>query len=380
MTKTKLTNKQRHLIVIAFFGTFVCFFNQTTINPALPTIIRDFSISASTAQWLLSGYLMIMAIMIPINAYLLERYSVKKIIIFAMSIYFVGCIFTGLGLNFIMTLIGRLFQGAGHGILMPTCMAAMLYIFPMDRRGSVLGLYGLLVGFAPILGPTYSGVVVDNLSWHFVYYSIALFSLIVLICSIIFLPSMNITEVSNKKLDYLSLATSTLGFGFLLFGCSEVGAVGFSPVAIISMCLGGIIVAYFFYRQTKIDNPMLEVSVFKSKNFTISIIVLMIVQLAFMGAIVLFAFLIQDVLGYSPTVSGMVLIPSSIVMGVMSLVTGRLFDKYGIKFLSIAGLSLMTIAGICLSTLNDHSPLYLLICFLCIRNFGASCVLMNINT
>lgn len=380
MSNMKITKDQRRLIIVAFFSTFVCFFNQTTINPALPTIISDFGIGASTAQWLLSGYLMIMAIMIPINAFIVERYSIKSICVFAMGIYTAGCVLTGMGINFYLTFIGRLCQGAGHGILMPTCMAVMLYIFPMEKRGSILGLYGLLIGFAPILGPTYSGIIVDNISWHFVYYGIAILAGLCLVGCIFFMPKMNLTDVNESKLDMLSLITSTLGFGLLLFSCSEFGAVGINLVSILSFVFGGIIVAYFFYRQTHIENPMLEVKVFKSKNFTLSIIVLCVCQLAFMGAIVLFPFLIQDVLGQSPTVSGLVMIPSSVIMGLMSPITGRLFDKYGIKWLSIIGMAVLTIAGVCLSTLTEASPIYMLIIFLCSRNFGASFVLMNINT
>lgn len=137
------------------------------------------------------------------------------------------------------------------------------------------------------------------------------------------MPKKNLTEVNKSKLDVLSLVTSTIGFGLVLFGCSEIGASGFTITAFATIGIGGIIVAYFFYRQTKIEHPMLEVSVFRSKKFSFAIVVMCICQLAFMGTIVLFPFLIQDVLGYSPTVSGLVMIPSSIIMGVMSPVTGR---------------------------------------------------------
>ena len=376
----KLSKDHKKLMVVAFFSTFICFFNQTTVNPALPTIIADFGITASTAQWLLSGYLMIMALMIPINAFLVERYSIKSICIFAMGIYTVGCVLTGLGLDFYVTLLGRLFQGAGHGILMPTCMAVMLYVFPIEKRGMILGFFGLLIGFAPILGPTFSGIMVDNVSWHYIYFTVGFFAAICLAGCIFIMPNENLTEVNKSKLDPLSLITSSLGFGLVLYGCAEIGANGFTIIAFATIGAGGLIVAYFFYRQTKIDNPMLEVSVFRSKKFGFSIIVMCICQLAFMGAIVLFPFLIQDVLGYSPTISGLVMIPSSIVMGAMSPLTGKLFDKYGIRWLGLIGMAFLTIAGFCLSCLTEQSPLYMLIIFLCVRNFGASFVLSNVNT
>ena len=263
---------------------------------------------------------------------------------------------------------------------MPTCMAVMLYVFPIEKRGMILGFFGLLIGFAPILGPTFSGIMVDNVSWHYVYYTVGIFAAICFLGCVFIMPKENLTEVNKSKLDIISIITCTLGFGLVLYSCAEIGANGFTIVALVTFLIGAVIVFVFFRRQGKIDNPMLEVKVFKSKKFTICIIVLCICQLAFMGAIVLFPFLIQDVLGYSPTVSGLVMIPSSVIMGVMSPLTGRWFDKYGIRVMAPVGMATLTIAGFCLSCLTVESPLYMLIIFLCVRNFGASFVLSNINT
>lgn len=380
MGKSIITKEQRNLIIIAFFGTFVCFFNQTTINPAYPTIMKDFGINASDAQWLLSGYLMIMAIVVPINAFLIEKFCIKKICSFALGIYTAGCIITGLGINFPLTFVGRIFQGIGHGVLMPTTMAAMLYIYPVERRGVALGIYGLLIGFAPVFGPFYSGIVVDCLGWHFVYYGVGIFAFLCFIACILKMPKINLTAHSNKKLDVISIITSTLGLALVLYSCAAIGVDGFTVTAISVVIFGIIVLAFFVWRQSKIDNPMLKISVFKYRNFGVSMVVLSICQLAFMGAVVLFPFLIQNVLGNTPTMSGLVMIPSALVMGFMSPVTGKLFDKYGIRFIAPFGMAVLTIAGLCLSSLTEYSPIWLLIIFLCARNFGASFVLMNINT
>lgn len=380
MLNSLKSKKDKPLIIVIFFSTFICFFNQTTVNPALPTIIADFSIDASTAQWLLSGYLMIMAIVIPINAFLLDRFSVKALCSFSMVLYTLGCFITGSGINFYLTFCGRLLQGAGHGILMPTCMAVLLYASPVEKRGSILGLYGLLIGFAPILGPTYSGIVVDNLSWQFVYYGVGIFAFLCTLGCIFFMPKTNISNMQATGLDPLSIITSTLGLFLILYGCSNIGAQGFNFLAILCMVVGILIIVFFVRRQLKIENPMLEFRVFESKKFKYSIFVLLICQLAFMGAIVMFPFLIQDVLGYSPTVSGLAMIPPAIVMGLMSPITGKLFDKYGIRIIAPLGMAFLAIAGFFLSSLTEYSPIYLLIIFLCVRNFGASFVLMNINT
>ena len=311
---------------------------------------------------------------------MIERFSIKKICIFAMGIYTIGCIITALGINFPLTLLGRIFQGIGHGILMPTSMAATLYIFPISKRGMILGVYGLLLGFAPVFGPTYSGIMCDAFGWRSCFYGIAVFAFLCFIGCSIFLPKKTITDELTSKVDPLSLILSTVGVGLILYGCAEIGSNGFNMIAIMTISIGVLVSVFFVIYQIKIEQPMLEMSVFKYRNFSISVVVLVICQIAFMGAIVMFPFLIQSVLGYTPTISGLVLMPAAFVTGVLSPFTGKLFDKYGIRVLSMLGMALLAIAGFCLSSLTLETPIFILIIYLCIRNVGAACVLMNINT
>ncbi|MDO5329161.1 MAG: DHA2 family efflux MFS transporter permease subunit [Coriobacteriia bacterium] len=380
MAKLGISRENWHLVIIVFCSTFVAFFNQTTVNPALPSIMHDFSVNAPTAQWLFSGYTLALAIVIPVNAHLLEKYSVKRIIICALCIYSVGCFLTGLGDNFALVLIGRLIQGCGNGLLMPTTMAVCFYVFPKERRGIALGVYGLLIGFAPILGPAVSGFVVDNFTWHWIYIGVGFCVIICLIAAIVLLSHKHIAEENTKKFDYVSLVTSLLGFGSLLFGFSEIGKNGFSVISVIPICIGIVIVAYFIYRQLHIDNPMLRITILKNKKYSVAIVVFMIVQASVIGAIVLFPLLIQNVLGYSATESGLAMIPSAIVMGIMGPITGNILDKRGIRGMAISGLVILVISSLLLSCLSLQSTLFILIVYLCIRNLGSSFVIMNINT
>lgn len=380
MEKFKLDRKQKIVVAIMFLSAFICFFNQTTVNVAYPTIMRQFNIDASIAQWLLSGYLMTVALVVPLNAFLIEKFNLKKLIIIAISIYLLGCILATTSISFYILFFGRILQACGHGIIMPTSMAVLLYIFPVEKRGSMLGFYGLLLGFAPMLGPTFSGFIVDNLGWHYIFIFIGIYVLILIIITSIFMPNYKIPTEKAQKLDIPSLLLSICGLGLILYGCASIGTYGFSIYEIIEIVIGAGIITIFIIRQIKIDNPMLNVKVFKYKNYSVGMFIMALVQLAFMGAVVLFPILIQNVLGYSPTIAGLVLIPSDIIMGLMSPITGKLFDKYGIKILAPVGLLILSCAGLCLSTINAASPIWLLIMFVCIRNLGCSFVMMNINT
>lgn len=372
MPKLKLNREEWSLVVICFFGTFTAFFNQTTVTPALPTIMNDFSIDAATAQWLLSAYTLVLAITVPVNAFLLEKFSAKRIFLFAMGIYTVGCVLTGAGSTFNRVLIGRITQGTGNGLLMPTTMSVLLYIFPKENRGKAMGFYGLLISLAPILGPTVSGLVVDNLSWHWIYFGVAIISFACFVTALVIMPETYVAEKTSRKLDFISLITSIIGFGAIL--------IGFSTLHWLPFVVGIPIAAYFVYRQFKIKNPMLNLRILKSKQYGSSVIIFNILQATIIGSIVLYPMMIQNEMGYSATVSGLSMLPCDIIIAFMNPLTGQIFDKHGIRGLGIWGSLLLVISGVLLSFLGLYTSLLFFIIALVIRGAGLSCCLMNMNT
>lgn len=248
-----LTRKQIVMLVVLIFGTFLTVLNQTATTPAIPSIMADMGVSAATAQWLTTGFTLVNAIMIPITAYLTDRYSTRRLFIVAMSIFTVGSLISGWGPSFSLVLIGRLVQACGAGILMPMVMTVLLLSFPVEKRGTAMGIFGFVIAFAPAIGPTVAGVIVDRYGWHVMFFAIAILSFLIIIVSL-FVLERGGAKKAGAKLDKASVIMSSLGFGALLYGFSVIGSSGISIAAIIATLVGSVSLVLFFVASSSLTS------------------------------------------------------------------------------------------------------------------------------
>ncbi len=374
-----VTGRQLSMVVVMICGTFVTVLNQTLITPALPVIMSEFSIDASTAQWLTTGFTLVNAIMIPITAFFTDRFPVKRLFIIAMVIFTIGTAGCAWSPNFAFLLGGRLIQAAGAGILMPLVMTVMMWTFPIEQRGTAMGWFGLIVAFAPAIGPTVAGIVVDNTSWHNLFWAIVIFAAAMIVVSAIAIKS----GESNKKdvhLDILSVILSCLGFGGLLYGLSAIGSNGFTIDAIIGLAAGAVILVFFFYRQVHMDQPMLQVRVLTNRTFRTSTIIIMIIQSALMAGSILLPIYLQTLRGFSATDTGLAMLPGAILTGVMGPIAGRLFDRYGPRALGITGGCLMVASTICVALFSSTTSFAWIVIVYTVRMFSISLINMPLNT
>ena len=376
----KLTRKQWLMQSVLVFGSFITVLNQTVITPAIPSIMVEMSVDAATAQWLTTGFTLVNAIMIPITAYLQDRFSVRHLFIVSMSLFGLGSLMAGIATNFGILLGGRLVQAGGAGILMPMTMTVLMLTFPVDKRGSAMGVFGLVIAFAPAIGPTVAGFVIDTFDWHVMFFAVTALALIVVILSLFMMKNVAPANKGDAYLDGLSLTLSTLGFGLLLFGFSTVGSGGSLAIAITTIVIGGIGVIWFFRRQTQLEHPMLRVEVLKNRRFLIGTIIGMLVQGALLAAGILMPIYVQTLLGQPATVSGLVLMPGAILMGIMNPVAGKLFDKHGPRKLSIIGMVVLTLSTIAFATLTLETSLVFLTIIYALRMVSMTLVNMPITT
>lgn len=375
-----LTRKQWFMLVVLVVGTFVTVLNQTLVTPALPSIMEEMSIDAPTGQWLTTGFTLVNAIMIPITAYLQDRFSTRRLFLFSMSIFAVGTLMCGWAPNFAVLLGGRLVQAAGAGILMPLSMTVLLVTFPIERRGSAMGIFGLVIAFAPAIGPTVAGIIIDASDWHIMFFGILALAVLVIVASIFLMENRPPANKGDSALDPLSLVLSTLGFGGVLYGFSVFGSVGITPISVAITVIGAVCVVWFFIRQTHLAVPMLRVKVLTNRKFLIATIIGMLVQGSLLAAGILMPIYVQTLMGYSATISGLVLMPGAILMGIMNPVAGKLFDKHGPRVLGIVGMALLfiTTVGFGLLTL-ESSLLYITVLYM-IRMISMALVNMPITT
>lgn len=380
MTTEKIVQKAPiGMIVILFIGAFVAFLNNTLLNIALPTIMKDFNITYSKVQWVTTGYMLVSGVLIPASAFFITRFKTKGLYITAMAIFTAGTVLAALSPNFGTLLAGRMIQAAGASVMSPLLMNVMLKSFPIEKRGAAMGTFGLVLFVAPAIGPTLSGYIIQSHDWRMLFEMIVPFAVISLLLSVWKLE--NILDTRHVKLDYLSLVLSTVGFGGLLYGFSSAGDKGWSsPIVYGMIAVGAVGLVLFILRQLRMKEPMLEMRVYKYPMFALASAISMILSMAMFAGMILTPAYVQSVRGISPLNAGLMLLPGALVMAIMSPITGRLFDKFGPKILAITGLVITAVATYFLTQLEVDSTYTFIISIYTIRMFGISLVMMPIMT
>ncbi|MCD5001978.1 multidrug efflux MFS transporter [Enterococcus saccharolyticus] len=367
------------LVAILLIGTFCTVLNQTLLTTAFPALMKAFDITASDVQWLTTGFLLVNGIMIPISAWLINKFSSRNLYLFAMFVFFIGTLACFTAQNFSMLLIGRLVQASGVGISMPLLQNIMLSIFPPEKRGAAMGMSGVVIGLAPALGPTLSGWIIDHYSWRELFGMVLPIAALVLILAFFLMKS--VIPLSNPSIDVLSIVLSSIGFGALLYGFSSVGNKGWGNWEVqLFIAVGVIFIGFFVWRQLRLPKPFLELRVFKSPIFTIAAILSGVTNMAMIGAEMVVPLFIQNIHGQSAFHSGLMLLPGALVMGIMMPVTGAIFDKHGARRLAIMGMFILTAATAPFAFLTAETPVMYIVVLYAIRMFGISMVMMPVTT
>ncbi|MCG7338185.1 DHA2 family efflux MFS transporter permease subunit [Staphylococcus sp. ACRSN] len=370
---------QGKVLVAMIFGMFIAILNQTLLNVALPKINTDFNISANTGQWLMTGFMLVNGILIPISAFLFNKYSYRKLFLVSMALFTIGSLVCGLSGSFTMMMVGRVLQAIGAGVLMPLGTNVFMTIFPPERRGAAMGMLGIAMILAPAIGPTLSGYIVENYHWNVMFYGMFIIGLVSLAIAYIWFRVYQVT--TNPKADVPGIIFSTIGFGALLYGFSEAGNNSWSsPVVVISLIAGVVFIAAFVIREVTMRVPMLDMSVLKYSGFTLTTVINMIVTMSLFGGMILLPLYLQNLRGFSPVQSGLLLLPGALIMGVMGPIAGRLLDSIGIKPLALVGTAIMTYATWELTKLNMNTTYGHLMLIYIVRSFGMSFIMMPIMT
>ncbi len=374
-----LTRKQIVMLVVLVFGTFVTVLNQTVVSPALPSIMAEMSVDAATAQWLTTGFTLVNAIMVPVTAFLTDRFTTRRLFLASMILFTCGTALAAWGPNFPVLLAGRLVQAGGAGILMPLVMTVLMWTFPVDRRGTAMGVFGIVIAFAPAIGPTVAGIIIDQANWHIMFWIIAALCAVVIVFAGAVLERGGETN-KDVTLDVASLILSTLGFGGLLYGLSAIGSYGITADSVAGVVIGAVALVFFFRRQLRMEQPMLQVRVLSNRKFLIATIIVMLVQGALLAGGILIPIMLQSYMGMSATTSGIVLLPGAIVMGAMGPIAGRLFDKHGPRVLAVTGTGILALTTATFIFMGPGTGLVTLTVIYTVRLFSLSLVNMPIST
>ncbi|WP_114602770.1 DHA2 family efflux MFS transporter permease subunit [Staphylococcus sp. EZ-P03] len=370
----------RNIVLAAMlFGMFIAILNQTLLNVALPKINSDFNISASTGQWLMTGFMLVNGILIPVSAFLFDRFSYRKLYLFSLVIFTLGSLVCGIAFNFPIMMTGRVLQAAGAGILMPLGSNVIMTIFPPAKRGMAMGVMGVAMILAPAIGPTLSGYIVQNYHWNLMFYGMFFIGIAALVVG--YFGFKIYQHTAQPKADVPGIIFSTLGFGALLYGFSEAGNAGWgSTEIVVSFIIGAIFIVLFVIRELRMKAPMLNFEVLKFPTYTLTTVINVIVMMSLYGGMLLLPIYLQDLRGFTAIDSGLLLLPGALMMGLLGPVAGKLYDMIGIKPLAIFGIGVMTYATWELTHLTMDTPYGQIMGIYILRSFGMAFIMMPIMT
>ncbi|HCG2618486.1 TPA: DHA2 family efflux MFS transporter permease subunit [Staphylococcus aureus] len=367
------------ILAALLFGMFIAILNQTLLNVALPKINTEFNISASTGQWLMTGFMLVNGILIPITAYLFNKYSYRKLFLVALVLFTIGSLICAISMNFPIMMVGRVLQAIGAGVLMPLGSIVIITIYPPEKRGAAMGTMGVAMILAPAIGPTLSGYIVQNYHWNVMFYGMFIIGIIAILVGFIWFKLYQYT--TNPKADIPGIIFSTIGFGALLYGFSEAGNKGWGSVEIETMfAIGIIFIILFVIRELRMKAPMLNLEVLKFPTFTLTTVINMVVMMSLYGGMILLPIYLQNLRGFSALDSGLLLLPGSLIMGLLGPFAGKLLDTIGLKPLAIFGIAVMTYATWELTKLNMDTPYMTIMGIYVLRSFGMAFIMMPMVT
>ncbi|MFC4559414.1 DHA2 family efflux MFS transporter permease subunit [Virgibacillus kekensis] len=365
---------------ILMLGAFLGLFGETALNMALSDVMEEFSVLAATAQWLTTGYLLVLAILVPISALLMKWFSTRQLVVWGLIISLLGAVLAALSSNFPILLIGRVVQATGTGILLPVMLNVVLLIFPVRKRGVVMGVMGLVITLAPALGPTLSGVIISTMGWPYIFWISAILYVLLTIFAAVKIT--NVSEITKPKIDILSILLSTIGFGGLIYALSTMAEVALSsPKVWVPLIAGIISLGLFGIRQSKMASPLVNLQVFKYPMFTLGTLIMCLGILVILGTAILLPLYLKGALLISAAAAGLLLLPGNAVNVIMSPIVGSLFDKWGARRFVITGFLFVLLGNIIfMLVISSQTPAWQIVAAFMILFFGLTMVMMPSQT
>jgi DHA2 family lincomycin resistance protein-like MFS transporter len=355
----------RGVIVVLLVSAFVVILNETIMGVAIPTLMTDLEISAASAQWLTTGFMLTMAVVIPLTGLLSRRFTTRTLFVSAMGLFSVGTFLGAIAPGFGVLLLARIVQAGGTAIILPLLMTTALAHVSAAKRGQMMGLISIVISVAPAIGPTASGLILNVLTWRWLFWIVLPIALAALVFGAVTIKTASAT--SPVRFDVLSVVLSALAFGGIIFGLGSFGEGGESStvtLAIVTMVIGALALVVFVLRQVALqrrDRALLDLRPFRTPLFSLSTILVFVAMIAMFGTLILLPLYLQNVVGLDTLASGLVLLPGGVLMGVAAPLVGRWYDAVGPRPLLIPGLIIVSAALWLFATLGEDSPVILII-------------------
>ena len=364
------TTSKRHAIVqvdhpwaamiALMLGAFVGMLSETSLNIALPQLMQAFRVPTGTIQWLVTGYMLVIGIVLPLSSLLTKWFSTRQLVIFGLFAFLIGSIISALAPNFAIVLTGRMIQGIGTGIVLPLMFTVAMLIFPPEKLGAAMGACAMVIMLAPAIGPTVTGLILGALSWNWIFWMFVPFLVIALIFA--FTSLANVNEVTRPKVDFISIIESVVGFSALVSGVSLAGDMGLGSISVWVLIIVAIIVlALYVSRQVKSKNPTLNLRIFSIPQFRVGALIVMVDFAIILSSMYLLPQYIQSGRLLAVALTGIIMLPGGLINAITSAISGRVYDQIGAKAPVIIGFVLALVGAIMLACVTTTSPIWYII-------------------
>lgn len=371
--------------VYALFAivVFACAFGsltQTVMNAMLGGVEADFGIDASVGQWLTTIYMLVLGVTVPLVTFLSLKFSTRNLLFLVLTVFFAGCVVAFFAPNFPVLVAARVMQAFAAGITLPLIQSIAMLRFPKGQNGTAMGISGIAMGFAPNIGPTIGGALVDSWGWR------SFFALLMIALAILFVLTVLLVEREKASdrpavLDVPSFALSTCGLGGLLLGFSNASSVGFAdPLVIASLVVGAVFLVVFAVRQKRIEHPLINMNIFRSARFRASFIIQNCLFGSFMGITLIVPLYVQGLCGGTALEAGIVFIPATILAIVFNPLAGILADKIGPRPVTIAAGAILFVGSASMAFIDETTPLWLVTLMQTLRGIGVSSLIGPLNS
>ncbi|WP_246389060.1 MDR family MFS transporter [Corynebacterium incognita] len=357
----KMTPEVTMSLVVLVAAATVMILNETSLSVALPAVMADFGIPATSAQWLTTGFMLTMAVVIPTTGFLIERFSTRQIFVASVLLFMAGTTLAALAPTFLVLLAGRVIQASGTALAMPLLMTVTMTLVPPQRRGTIMGIISVVISVAPALGPTVGGLILDRFSWHFIFWFMLPLGLLILALGVAKLP--NVGETRETPLDVPSVVLSVFAFGGLVYGLSSIEQMlaGNATVPVVVTVVGVVSLVFFVRRQlalAKDSRALLDLRPFTIRNYTIAVVIMLLAMGLLLGSVTVLPIYLQTSLGVTAMTAGLVVMPGGLLQGLLSPIIGRIFDSVGPRPLMIPGALAMAVSIWLLSLLGEDAALW----------------------
>ncbi|WP_040205983.1 MDR family MFS transporter [Neobacillus jeddahensis] len=365
-------------LLAVIIGMIMVILDSTVVNVAIPNLVDYFDTDLKTIQWTVTGYTLALSAVIPLAGWMTDKFGAKRIFLITIALFTIGSVLCAIAQSPTQLIIFRVIQGLGGGMVSPIGFAMVFKLAPADKRGAIMGMLGIPMLLAPALGPVLSGWLIEYVSWHWIFLINLPIGILALFVGIKFLPISEKHEAPN--LDIIGMIIAPIAFSMLAYGVSEGGTSWTSTSTITGLTVGGVALLVFIFVELRQKQPLLELRVFRSSDFTRGILLTWLAQVALFGSMILTPLYLQQVKGYTPLETGLILLPQALASGIFMPISGRLFDKIGARPLAFTGLGVISVALFMFSRISVDTSLGMILLTLFMMGSGMGLTMMPVNT